>query len=137
MTPEPEAVRAAASWFAAVSSSLDAVLGEVAAVAGRIAAAWPDARGAEWAERAALVHRELGREADASAEAGRSATRLADDLSVESGPGTAPGVPTIRPSALHGGRPGGARLGGTEADRADDERGVRIPQLPEPVDRPG
>ncbi len=75
---------------------------------------WPDARGREWAERAAQLHRELIQQAATAVELGGRTGRPSE--------GSAAGMRTR----------GGVRLGGTEGHRVDEERGVRIGELPPP-----
>jgi hypothetical protein len=87
-------------------------------LADRLDASWPDARGREWTERVHRMRRSLGSEADAAAELGRAVARIADAL--------AGGPPPLGLRA-----PAGPRLGGTEARRAEDDRGVRIARLDE------
>ena len=95
----------ARQWSAALTTALDEVTGRVDAAARRLADAWPDARGEEWAHRLRVLRRALERDADAAVEFGRAVDRLAD------------------PS------PDGPRLGDTGAVRVDSRRGVTIPQL--------
>lgn len=80
---------------------------------------WPDLRGREWAERISLLGGLLGREATAAAELGEAYARQAAD---------APGP--LFPGGS--GRRTGMRLGGTDAQRVDDERGMRIAELDPP-----
>jgi hypothetical protein len=105
-------------WCAAVAAALDEAAGEVGRLAARLAAGWPDEHGREWTERALRLRRSLDREADAAAELGRAVARIADVL--------AGGAPPLGLRA-----PPGPRLGGTEARRAEDDRGVRIARLDE------
>ena len=76
---------------------------------------WPDGRGLEWAERVVRLGQELSREAGSAAELGEAYARQAADP-------VRWGLPLPRSP--------GMRLGGTEAQRADSERGMRIAQLP-------
>lgn len=108
---EPDELRA--QWWAGLAEALLDIGRRVGQLAEQIGLDWPDPAGREWAERAAQVRVELGREADAAAELGA---------------GYARGLPV--PGSVD--RRTGARLGGTEASRVDDERGIRIAELPEP-----
>lgn len=86
---------------------------------------WPDELGRLWAERAALVHRTLVHELAAAVDAARLVrTAMQESLARED-----EGLLVV-PSGT-GRRAGGPRLGGTEAERVDDERGIRIAQLGE------
>jgi hypothetical protein len=102
-----DALHEAARWCARLAE----VLGDVGRRAGElgqlVARDWPDSRGHEWAERTSALGALLGREATAAAELGGSYTR-AD-------------------------RRTGMRLGGTDAQRVDDERGMRIAELDPPA----
>lgn len=142
MTPvgEPDALardRAALEgligWCRAVAAVVDDAAARIAGLAGRIAHDWPDERGREAAERAALMHRQLARDATAVTELGRSIVAMMAALATATNeePATAPAG-----SRYGGRRPGdrneGPLLGGTEGARADDARGPQIPQLPDP-----
>lgn len=97
------------SWSAALAAVLDEVAAGLGAAARRVADGWPDARGEEWAHRLHVLGAALDREAGAAVEFGRAVDRLpvdGDAGTVENGP----------------------RLGDTAARRADDRRGVTIPQ---------
>lgn len=106
-----------------------AVLGAVAAQAGRLAAGiaadWLDDNGREWAERATLLHRELVRDASAAADLSTAPARSDD---AESG---------VSPLGAGVGRDRRARLGGTDAVRAQDGIGMQVAELPEPGGPPG
>ena len=107
----PELQRAR-DWSGALAAALDAAAAEVGDLARRLAAGWPDAHGREWSERLQVLWYSLADDADAAVRLGRAVERATDE--------------PIGPA------PGGPRLGGTAARRADDERGVRIPRLDEP-----
>jgi hypothetical protein len=96
---------------------LAAVLADVGAQVGRlierVADDWPDGRGREWAQRCEALRDVLTREEDAAAE-------LRDAYARE--------LRNLAPAASGS---SGMRLGGTEAHRVDDERGMRIAQLPD------
>jgi plasmid replication initiation protein len=101
-----DALHDAARWCARLAEVLGDV-GRRAVELGQVVARdWPDARGHEWAERTSALGALLGREATASAELGESYARA--------------------------GRGTGMRLGGTDAERVDDERGMRIAELDPP-----
>ncbi|HXV93141.1 MAG TPA: hypothetical protein VD813_07585 [Pseudonocardia sp.] len=107
-------------WLRGIGADLRHVMVEITRLAAEVAVDWRDARGQEWIERAGLVGRELGRQADASDELAATAGRLAEE---------------DRPagSTAEGrDRTGGPRLGGTEGHRAAEGHGVRIPTLPPP-----
>ena len=103
----------ARQWSAALTTTLDEVTARLDTVARRLADAWPDARGQEWAHRLHVLRRALESDADAAAEFGRAVDRLAD----------MPAGPVAD----------GPRLGGTGAWRVDDRRGVVIPRLNDPL----
>jgi hypothetical protein len=109
--PEPED---AARWCADVAAVLFAASDRTARLAVGIAEDWLDDRGREWAERVALLRRELDRSAEDAAEQGR---RLADS-------GTAPLIAPTGPAR------GGPRLGGVGGIRTEDDTGMRIAELP-------
>lgn len=124
--PDPEALRTSAHRYAVLA----AVLAETGVRTGRmsreIAADWPDEHGREWAERTDRLRRHLHREALAAAELGQALTREAEAREMAN-PQRVPAV-----GWGGGGAPArrGMRLGGTEAQREDDDRGVRIAELP-------
>lgn len=84
---------------------LSAAAADAARVARTVRAGWWDARGTEFAERLALVGRELERQADAAAELARGLT-----------------APPIETAA-------GPVLPGTGGRRPGETRGVRLPLL--------
>jgi hypothetical protein len=97
-------------WATNLADDLDDIGRRLARLAESVAADWPDQRGREWTERAARLRSEL---AEQAAEAGRLGDRMAPDD---------PGAAGIEQP--------GIRLGDTGGDRIDDERGVRIAELP-------
>jgi hypothetical protein len=114
-------------WCAELADALGDVARRVGRLAELIAVDWPDDQGRMWAERSAQLHAELERQAQAATELGRrlelaAPTADADPLGSSTG------------SGLHAGSGGrvGMRLGGTDGHRADDERGMRIAELPPP-----
>ncbi len=119
MTDDP--LRDAARWCAQLAEVLGDVGRRAAQLGEQVARDWPDARGREWAERTSLLGSLLGREATAAAELGDAYARQAADA--------APLHPTTGGGA---GRRTGMRLGGTDAERVDDERGLRIAELDPP-----
>jgi hypothetical protein len=118
MRRRPELDRAR-EWSAALASVLDDVAGQVEVAARHLAAGWTDTRGVESADRLAALGRTLEREADAAVEFVRAIDRVPDEDDR-----TAPGVDPYA-------GPGGPRLGGTDARRVGDGRGVRIPRWAE------
>lgn len=100
-------------------------------LAGRLAAAiaadWLDDNGREWAERAGRLGRELDAAAADAAHVARELAR--PDREPD------PALIAAHGIALRGGSGRGPRLGGTDGDRAGDDRGVHLPQLPD--DEPG
>ena len=114
MSPDghPELLRAR-DWSGALAAALDASAEEVGVLARRLAAGWPDAQGREWSDRLRSLMYSLQHDADAAVRLGQAIGRATDE--------------SLGPV------PGGPRLGGTGARRADDERGVRIPRLDDPA----
>lgn len=112
MTAAPDA---AAGWCAEVAAALLAASERVARLSVQVGEDWLDDRGREWAERAALLHRELDRAAARAAELGARQ----DDP-----------VPAIPMPIVPLGPRRGPRLGGTGGVRADDGTGMRIAELP-------
>jgi hypothetical protein len=98
----------AVRWCERLAVVLADVGAELRQLVERIADDWPDERGREWAQRCANLRETLAREENAAAELGKGYARELRNL--------APA-------------PGGVRLGGIEAHRVDDERGMRIAQL--------
>jgi hypothetical protein len=119
VTGRPELERAR-QWSVALASALDEVTREVGGLARRLADGWPDAQGQEWLERLLRLRRALERDVDAAAQWREAIDRLPDD-------------PDSASVGVADGTPFGPRLGGTQARRVDDERGVRIPRLNVPV----
>jgi hypothetical protein len=115
----PERNRAR-EWSAALASTLDDVADQVGVAARRLTEGWPDARGVEWADRLVGLRRTLEHEAAAALEFVRAVDRVPDDEDVP--------APDADPYAA----PTGPRLGGTDARRAGDGRGARIPRWDEP-----
>ncbi|WP_219418444.1 hypothetical protein [Pseudonocardia nigra] len=127
MTPSdrPDDGAAAGRWCLLLAEEMAEVGRRATTLATEIADDWRDDRGREWAERVALLGRELGRSAVAAAELGAAWTRRQPD------------APQITPSSVVPRRGYGVRLGGTESARADDERGIRIAELPAAGPEPG
>jgi hypothetical protein len=120
--PDADALYLIARSCAGLGDALADVGRRVRLLSEQIAHDWPDSRGHEWAQRSARLGHELGREAAAAAELGEAYARQAAD---PPGWGTLP--PVVGPAARHS----VIRLGGTEAQRVDEERGMRIGQLPD------
>jgi hypothetical protein len=116
VTDDP--LRDAARWCARLADVLGDVGRRAVGLGELVARDWPDARGRDWAERTSELGVLLGREATAAAELGEAYARQAVD---------APG-----PALPGPGRRTGMRLGGTDAQRVDDERGMRIAELDPP-----
>ena len=90
--------------------SLDEAAADTAVVVARLATAWADATGREWAERLRLVGRELDHAARAAVDP--DGDRCAD---------------------RHAEEPAGVVLGAQTGTRTTDRRGVVVPTLPAPV----
>lgn len=106
------------------------VLADTASRAGQLAAAlttdWLDDHGRGWAERVAVLRREL---VDAAQHADAVAARLRDTDA--SGFELAAAITAaLRASAVARAR--GPQLGDTPGARVGDEHGVAIPELPDP-----
>jgi hypothetical protein len=110
-----ETLSRTARWWAELGDALADMGRRVGRLSEQICHDWPDGRGHEWAERVVRLGQELGREAGAAAELGEAYARQAAD--------------PVR-WCLPPPHPPGMRLGGTAAQRADSERGMRIAQLP-------
>jgi len=134
--PDPDAVHAVARWCAGLADALTEVGRQLERLAEQITHDWADDRGRDWAERSTLLRRELGREAVAAAELGEVlARRAADDTDLD---GPVPPLTASLGAGLVPRYPGpGMRLGGTDATRVDDDRGMRIAELPAPGAEPG
>jgi hypothetical protein len=111
-----EALSRTARWWAELGDALADMGRRVGRLSEQIGHDWPDGRGHEWAERVVRLGQELGREAVAAAELGEAYARQAAD--------------PVRWGVPPPPRSPGMRLGGTEAQRADSERGIRIAELP-------
>jgi hypothetical protein len=120
--PDPESARRAALWCARLADGLADIGRRVGRLSQHIAGDWPDDRGRELAERSQLLHRELARHAVAAAELGEAYAHRPVD------PSPLPAITGLPAGRGHQ----GMRLGGTQASRADDERGMRIAELPAP-----
>ncbi|GAA1188330.1 hypothetical protein [Pseudonocardia alaniniphila] len=110
-----ETLSRTARWWADLGDALADMGRRVGRLSEQIGHDWPDGRGLEWAERVVRLGQELGREAGSAAELGEAYARQAADP-------VRLGLPSSRLP--------GMRLGGTAAQRADSERGMRIAQLP-------
>lgn len=107
----------AAELLAGLAARVHDALPALARVAADVEDAWPDALGREWTERAAMVHRALARDLDALLDG----VRAADGI----------GHPAL-PAARAVRRGPGPQLATTDADRTDDDRGMRLPTLDGP-----
>jgi hypothetical protein len=116
-------------WASALALTVHELDAQVRDVTRRLEQAWSDGQGDELSERLRRLSRVLDSEAGSATEFGR-AVRGAADASV--------GVDVDadgRESLPDQGLPAsGPRLGRTDARRAGDERGVRIPRLDDPDD---
>ena len=97
-------------WATNLADTLDDIGRRLARLAESVAGDWPDQGGREWTERATRLRSEL---AEQAAVAGLLVERTGSD----------------DPGAAGAGRPG-IRLGDTDGYRVDEERGVRIAELP-------
>lgn len=97
-------------WATNLAEDLDDIGRRLTRLAEEVAGDWPDRGGREWTERAAQLRHEL---AEQAAAAGRLGARTGPD----------------DPGAGDAERPG-IRLGETGGYRVDEERGVRIAELP-------
>jgi hypothetical protein len=125
--PLPTDLRSAARWCAEVAVTLTAGAVRLGRLAEGVAEDWLDEHGREWAERAALLHRELGRGATDAAELGEALARHADATDCTDhtdGP-----MPTVAVPG-RGARSPRARLGDTSGAHVDGERGMALVQLP-------
>ncbi len=114
-------------WCAELADVLGDVARRVGRLAELIAVDWPDDQGRMWAERSAQLQAELERQAQAATELGRRLEQAAPTADAEP-------LGSSTGSGLHAGSGGrvGIRLGSTDGHRADDERGMRIAELPPP-----
>jgi len=101
---------------------------------------WLDAAGRTWVDRAVQLRRTLDRELDGALAAGRLAAALVErvaeeavgrraDASHEDGRPVGDEVTGVPRPWASAPRARGPRLGGTDARRVDEERGMRIAQL--------
>lgn len=114
-----------ARWCARLAEVLGDVGRRAAQLGELVGRDWPDAHGREAAERTTQLGSLLEREAMAAQELGRSYARQADEAPVPWASSPFPGVGSA-------GRRPGMRLGGTDAERVDHERGMRIAELDPP-----
>jgi hypothetical protein len=115
---------AAAGRCTALAEAVRDLAARVRDVARLIAESRLDDYGREWAERAALVHRALAREAAVADDLGGAIRRSVPE------PGGLGPAPLPPPAAgPRGGRP---RLGGTAAERVGSQLGPDLALLPDP-----
>jgi hypothetical protein len=124
--PDRDLLHTVARWCADLADVLTEVGVRVGRLAEQIGHDWPDDLGREWAGRAVLVRGELGRDAASAAELGAAALRSAEPDADGPTPFPAPGAGAGRGTAPRA----GMRLGGTAASRVEDDRGIRIAELP-------
>jgi hypothetical protein len=121
---DDDAVRQAVHWYARLAELLADAGRRVGQLSEQLVHDWPDGHGREWSERASHIGSALGREAAVATELGEAYAR--QGYRTED-PGQAP--PLAAPGSAAGRRPG-IRIGGTDAARVPDERGMRIAELP-------
>ncbi len=125
-----------ARWCNGVSAALAGAAEGAGRLAQAVAEDWRDGHGQEWAERATLLHRELGRVAAEAAEIGAAIARRATEAPEAPDSGTpvswqeslAPLRPAVLGAAAHD---RGPRLGAIAGDRTETDLGMRIAELPE------
>lgn len=120
MTVEDD--RAAGVAASELGANMAGLLPDVRRLVADVERDWLDPQGRAWVERIGAVQHALERELDV---VWGVAARIAWLLAAEDG----------RPAAAARGSGRGPRLGDTDVERADDERGVRIAQLGD--DAPG
>jgi ABC-type transporter Mla subunit MlaD len=125
MTPH-EALDELAAVVATVVRRIGDALPEVQEATRAVAADWTDPNGVEWAAQAARSVRALSRELDGAL---ALAAGVARELAARRVDGDGEPVPD-HASGI------GARLGGVDGRRAEDQRGARIAHL-DPDDDPG
>ncbi|MDN5930623.1 MAG: hypothetical protein L0I24_06120 [Pseudonocardia sp.] len=142
--PVETALGTAAGMLAVAVDRIEEALPALGRVIADVEQDWLDAAGRAWVDRAVQLHRTLDRELDGALAAGRLVAALGERVAEEAagrryaspedgravgaedgaaGPGGPPGAGVPRPRAA------GPRLGGTDAQRVDEERGMRIAQL--------
>ncbi len=119
-----------AAWYARVAAVLADAGPRVARLAEGISGDWSDRNGCAWAERVALVGRELGRVEVAAADLADAHARRAEEPTGPAGPW--PSGAALPPGRRAGVDRTGPRLPGTDGVRVGDDRGVRLPELPPP-----
>ena len=125
--PDDDAVLRAARWCGRLVEVLGDVGRRIGPLGEQIDRDWPDGHGREWADRASQLRSALGREVAAAAELGEVYARQPAEPD-----GLASGAPPLLGAGGVAGPRTGVRLGGTDAARVDDERGMRIAELGEP-----
>ena len=107
-------------WCAEVTELLRDTAVRAARLASAVAADWLDPEGRDWADRIAVLRRDLD-----------DTARRADDLA-ERLPDTDPELASRLVAALRAASGYGPRLGDTTGARVDETHGVQIAQLPDP-----
>ncbi len=132
-----EDLRDVAGALSVVADRLVGALPAIGVVVADVERDWRDDGAREWAERASLVRRALLRELDATLAILRGVGDAIRMAGAEDDPAHQPFGSAGAGSGRQAARSGGPRLGGTEADRVDDERGVRIAELGADGGEPG
>ncbi|MHA6785313.1 hypothetical protein ACVGOW_30605 [Pseudonocardia saturnea] len=139
--PVETALGATAALLAVAVARIEEALPALGRVIADVAQDWPDAAGRAWVDRAVQLHRTLDRELDGALAVGRLAAALVERIAEDAAGRRSDGEPGSPPRAVGdegagvprqwaaGPRASGPRLGGTDAQRVDEERGMRIAQL--------
>jgi hypothetical protein len=143
-SPAETALEATVGVLAVVVDRIEEALPAFGRVIADVEQDWLDATGRAWVDRAVQLRREMDRELDAALAAGRLAASVVDRLAEEAvRRADGHGVDTPETGGDRAGWPetgvarsgsgpargGGPRLGGTDAQRVDEERGMRVAEL--------